>query len=177
MRLSPLYSHRDAAIDAFRRRKMGAVFRLVASLFDQMSPIGRHLALLPLRPRPFTAAFDKSGRKQASSVTNESTEAVPVRINRRTDAAFIGQTAFCAYLLGRARGQIVDFIFGQRVLVRDRFASAFWAMRFVRADKRLIPHGNLSRILYPGMPIPECVSRNARSKKVNFYPVNDCGTN
>ena len=82
------------------------------------------------------AALDKFVRFQISAVTNECAEAMAVRINRRADAALIGQSAFRTNLLGSVSGQIPDFIFGQLVLVRNRFAFTLWAMRFRRTRER-----------------------------------------
>ena len=159
MRFSPSYSHRETAIDAFRRKQMAAVLRFIDRLFDQIRPTTRHF----IHPRRYARGrIRQKDRTQASAVTKEGAEAVPVRINRRTDAALIGQTVLRAYLLGRARRQIVDFIRGQLVLVRDRFAFALWAMRFLRADERLIPHGISPGMSLQEMPIQECLS-----KKVN----------
>src|SRR5258706_1476066 len=81
------------------------------------------------------AALDKFVRFQISAVTNECAEAMAVRINRRADAALIGQSAFRTDLLGSVSGQIADFIFRQLLLVRKRFAFTLRAMRFVRPSK------------------------------------------
>jgi len=82
------------------------------------------------------AALDKFDCFKISAVTNERAEAVAERIDRRADAAFKGQAALRAHLLGSVPGQIAHFIFGQLVLVRNRFAFAFWAMRLRRTGER-----------------------------------------
>jgi hypothetical protein len=133
MRLSPLYSHRDPAINAFRRKQMAAVFGFIDLLSDQMSRTGRHSCSPPL---DISGEFDESDGVQNSDIANECAEAVAIRINRRAHAAFIDQTQFRPYPLSRVPGQIADFIFGQRVLARNRFTLALWAMRLVRTRER-----------------------------------------
>jgi hypothetical protein len=122
-------------IEASRRGEMVARLRLIDFLFDQMSPTG-YVYHSSSRGWDIEVEFDESDGAQTSAVTNECAEAMAVRINRRADAAFVGQTLFRAHLLRSVRGQIADFIFGQLVLVRNRFAFAFWAMRFRRTRKR-----------------------------------------
>ena len=129
VRLPPLDSHRDAATKAFRRGKMAAVFRFIDFLSDQMSPTTCHLPPHFLRGWPRST---KSATCKVSAIANECAEAVAVGINRRADAAFVGQTLSRAHQLGSVPGQIPDFIFVQLVLVRNRFAFALWAMRFRR---------------------------------------------
>ena len=131
MRFSPFYSHRDKAIDAFRRKQMAAVLRSIDFLFDQRSPTDvRHFA--PSFPGwAIEAKLDKFGRVKISPITNESAEPVAVEVNRRANAAFERQIAPGAYILRGTPGQIADTIFVQLVLLRDRFALAFGAMRFV----------------------------------------------
>ena len=145
MRFSPSYSHRETAIDAFRRKQMAAVLRFIDLLFDQIRPTTRHF----IHPRRYARGrIRQKDRTQASAVTKEGAEAVPVRINRRTDAALIGQSAFRTDLLGSVSGQIADLIFGQLVLVRKRLALALRAMRFVRPSKHQQPHDILREILW-----------------------------
>jgi hypothetical protein len=133
VRLPPLDSHRDAATKAFRRGKVAAVFRFIDFFSDQMSPTTCHL------PPPFpsrVAALNEIAACKSSAVTNECAEAVAVRINRRADAAFVGQTLSRAHQLGSVPRQIADFSFGQLMLVRNRLAFTLWAMRFDRTRER-----------------------------------------
>ena len=82
------------------------------------------------------AALNEIRRAQISAITNECAEAVAVRINRRADAAFVGQALSRAHQLGSVPGQIANFAFGQLVLVGNRFAFTLWAMRFRRTCER-----------------------------------------